>query len=467
VRSSGLLGCQVATRRIVPPGRSDGDAAELARRIGLVLDPWQESILVDSGRQSNGRWSAFESTAIIPRQNGKSFLIVARALAGALLYEEELILYSAHEYRTAQETWRIIRDICESEPVNAYVKPGSKGIRVRPGSEEIHFRNGSRFKLMARTRSSGRGFFPDCLLLDEAFALSQDVMSSVLPSMAARPNPQVYYFSSAGTWESEVLLGLRRRGHQSTSRNYAYWEWHADPTDDTRDPRVWAAANPALGYRITPEAIEREHESMTKKAFQRERLGIWSETATESVLREEDVTNSIVSIPAPPRDGRPIGWGVDVAWDRTGSAIAAAYHDDDGNAVLVLVDAAPGAGWVPGRLAERHGSYGPSGFAYDARGGITDLMQRAERDYDVPSMPLKHADYPAACANLAQRLADGSLRFAAAPALLSDATGAIANRITGGWVWERKVVTPPTHLIAATCALWALEHDEGGTVAVY
>src|SRR5262245_59579896 len=208
---------------------------------------------------------------MVPRQNGKSYLILARALAGVLLYGERLILYSAHEYRTAQETWRMMRDLCESDVMRPYVKR----VRIVAGGESVEFHNGARFKLIARTRSPGRGFSPDTLLLDEGFALNPDVIASVIPSMAARPNPQVYYFSSAGTWESEVLLGLRRRGHAKTARNYGYWEWHAEEGDDFEDPRIHRKANPAYGIRISPESIIRELESMSTKTFGRERLGVW------------------------------------------------------------------------------------------------------------------------------------------------------------------------------------------------
>ena len=207
---------------------------------------------------------------------------------------------------------------------------------------------------------------------------------------------------------------------------------------------------------------------MSRRAFLRERLGIWSESTAETVLDEDRVNALTVDMPVPPADGRPIGWGVDAAWDRTGAAIVAAFHGDDGAPVLVLVDARPGAGWVPDRLAELADRYRVDGVAFDARGNITDLMARAERDHDVPLSPMRYADYPAACADVAQRVIDGSVRFGRAPLLLGDAISAVAQTLPTGWVWSRKVATPPTHLIAATAALWALDRADGGSaVMVY
>jgi len=463
---SAIVGCQEATTRLIPDGRSDTRAQRLAELCGMQLDPWQSEILNESGRRTeDGKWSAFEVCAIVPRQNGKSYMIVARALAGALLYNEKLTLYSAHEYRTAREVWRQLVDICTAE----YMKPYVSKVVISPGSETVTFTNGNRFKLIARTRSSGRGLSPDCIILDEAFALNDEVMATLLPSTSARPNPQVMYFSSAGTWEAQVLLRLRQRGHARVKpRSFAYWEWHADPTDDPGDPRVWAASNPAYGRRLTEAAIQTEYATMTRKSFIRERLGVWSESAVESVLAEDSVIPLVVPVPQPPTDGRRIAWGVDVAWDRSAAAIAAAFTGDDGIPVVTIVDRRGGAGWVAHRLGELSVRYDANHVAYDARGGITDVMERAERDYQVIGAGLRHSDYPAACAAFAQRVAEGSVHIAQVPDLVADAAKASARYLTGGWVWDRKTTTPPTALIAATCALRALDAgDDGSAIAIY
>jgi hypothetical protein len=45
---------------------------------------------------------------IVSRQNGKGAILEARELAGLFQFGEELILHSAHEYRTAMEAFRRI-----------------------------------------------------------------------------------------------------------------------------------------------------------------------------------------------------------------------------------------------------------------------------------------------------------------------------------------------------------------------
>jgi len=95
------------------------------------------------------------------------------------------------------------------------------------------------------------------------------------------------------------------------------------------------------------------------------------------------------------------------------------------------------------------------------------VARNEERLHDVAQLPLKFGAYPSACAALAQRVTDGGIHFGRSPLLLADAIHATAAALPAGWVWDRKVATPPTHLIAATAALWALEHNDGGGVAVY
>lgn len=457
-----MLGEQLATTRILPPGVANDTAVSLAEAVGMGLDPWQSEILIESNRRDHsGHRTARQVVALVPRQNGKSYLVCARILAGALLYDDALTLYSAHEYRTAREVWAVLEGICHSDYMQPLIWDYPRGIKTRGGFEEITFHNGARAKLIARTRRSTRGMSPDCIIFDEAFSVSDEVVNAAIPSMSARPDPQVWYLSSAGTWESFVLMRLRARGHEPATAGMAYWEWHGSPDDNIHDQAVWARCNPGYGRRLTEASIRLELGTLSTRAFQRERLGIWQESTVDSVLRDEEIEALTVDVPRPPTGGEPIGWGVDVAWDRSSAAIAAAFRLD-GVLTVTAVDVRPGASWALERLAQLDQLYGIDGLAFDTRGGLADLMDRAERDYEIALQPLRANEYPAACAALVQRVTERSVHFGRAPALLADAGSAVSKSLTGGWVWDRKTASPPTALIAATCALYALEHGEGG-----
>jgi chaperonin GroEL (HSP60 family) len=69
------------------------DVADLSARAGVVLDGWQELILKTAmGERRDKTWAAKRVGVTVPRQNGKSQLLVARALAGALLFGEKKIV---------------------------------------------------------------------------------------------------------------------------------------------------------------------------------------------------------------------------------------------------------------------------------------------------------------------------------------------------------------------------------------
>jgi phage terminase large subunit-like protein len=438
----------------------------LARAAGMPLYPWQAEILTESARrQSDGAWSAYEVGAIVPRQNGKSFLIVARALAGALLYNDMLTLYSAHEMRTARDVWNLMLGLCRGD----YLEPLVSKVYNNGSIQEITFHNGAKFRMMTRSKTAGRGMSPDCVLFDEALFLAEDVLSAILPAMSARPNPQIWYVSSAGTWESRVLANLRSRGHKVSTRDLAYWEWWGSDEDDVNDPVVWASKNPSYGLGgLGERTIRLELSMLSRKAFQRERLGVWQQSAIEPLLSADDIERLAVPVPQPPTDGRTIGWGLDVSSDRSNAAIAAAFRDDEGIPVVTLVDIRGGAAWVLDRLSELDQAYSIDTVAFDAKGNIVDLMERLDRDYSIGIQPLRQVDYTAACAAFAQHVTEGTVRIGRAPALISDCGAASARTFTGGWVWDRKTPTPPTALIAATDALYSLEHGEGGrNVSVY
>jgi phage terminase large subunit-like protein len=258
----------------VPPSLSSSgrDAVDLAASVGLNLDPWQAFVLDQSlGERGDEKWAAFEVGVIVARQNGKGTILEARELAGLFLFEEQLILHSAHEFKTASDAFRRIRRIVEdSRQFSRRVKQ----IRTANGSEMIELKSGQRLRFVARSKGSGRGFTADTIILDEAYNLGDQEMAALLPTLSARPNPQVWYASTAGDMDSVQLGRVRERGVAGNDPSLAFFEWSAEESDDPADPVTWAKANPALGIRLTEEYIGREHAALAPEAFARERLSI-------------------------------------------------------------------------------------------------------------------------------------------------------------------------------------------------
>jgi hypothetical protein len=246
---------------------SGDDAVELAGIAGLDLDPWQQHVLrVALGERPDGKWSALEVGLIVPRQNGKGSVLEARELAGLFLFGERTIIHSAHEMKTAVEAFLRIRDLCKNTPeldeqVRAYYQSNEK--------TAIELKNGQRLRFMARSDGSGRGFTGDTIILDEAYNLPHATLRAIFSTMSAKSingNPQLWYTSSAGMENSEVLAQVRERGIKGDKR-LAFLEWSAPDDSDLDDRTAWALANPGLNIRISEEFVESERGALGRRGF--------------------------------------------------------------------------------------------------------------------------------------------------------------------------------------------------------
>src|SRR5690606_41747115 len=109
------------------------------------------------------------------------------------------------------------------------------------------------------------------LIRDTHSNFAAEAMSALLPTLSARPNPQIWYTSSAGMTSSEQLRKVRERGIAGSSRRLAYFEWSAPADADLDDREAWAPAHPALRTRTTEALVESERDAMDDPAFGRHR----------------------------------------------------------------------------------------------------------------------------------------------------------------------------------------------------
>lgn len=338
-RSVALLGEQALPRVDVapPPTRANAweDVADLSRRFGVTLDEWQEAVLRSAmGERTDGTWAAKQVGVSAPRQNGKSQLIVARALAGALLFGEKKIVISAHAQDTARETFAKfleIRDVCPAldERIDKVMSALNR--------EFIRFKNGAVIQFKARTVSGSRGFSSDCLLLDEAQILGMPAWVSINSTMSARPNPQVWLLGTPPTPEDngEVFTSIRKAALGGKSRTLAWLEWGADPEDDPALDATRAKANPAWHTRINHEIVQGEYETYPPERFALDRLGRW--------ISEDLIAAAIPEWPGlvGPPPSSPEGGALGVACDVEETRAVLAWCSDPESPFVAINDARP------------------------------------------------------------------------------------------------------------------------------
>lgn len=445
------------------------EAVGLAADVGLVLDPWEAWFLDRSlVERAVDKWAAFEVAGLLSRQNGKGAILEARELAGLFLLDENLLIHSAHEYKTAAEGFRRLLGLVEGSDM---LRRRVRQVRTSHGEEGIELLSRQRLRFLARSGGSGRGFTGDCIILDEAQNLPDAMVEALMPTVSARPNPQVWYMATAPDRDlapCEHLARLRRRAFAGGDPSLFYAEWSIDPHDELCQPdcrehdeptdlRSWARANPGLGIRISAEHIAREYAAMSADGFARERLGVgrWPlDAAAWQVISEQRWT---ASLDARSQLVEPVAFAADINPERTYAAIGVAGRRADGKLHVEVVDHRPRSDWVVGRLQEFVERWRPCAVVVDAAGPAGSLIAPLEAAGLEITKPTAR-EMGQACGQFFDAVGQDALRHLDQVPLATALAGAKRRPLGDAWAWARKsgqVDLSP--LVAVTLAAWGLQ----------
>ena len=426
-----------------------------------MLDDWQAWVLEMSlAEQDDGLHSAFEVGVEVGRQNGKGSIMEARQLAGLYLLGEQLQVHTAHEFRTTFEHFLRITRLIESSPAL-----DRKVMRIRRGAGEqaVELKTGERLRFIARSSGGGRGFSGDTVYLDEAFAVTEQMMGALIPSLSARPNPQYWMLSSAPTASSKVLHAMRARAAKGESPRLFYAAWCNEQGTDPDDWDAIARANPALGGRISPEFIEAERAAMPLPEFLRERLGIPDPLPEDSAARDPKIpadawaaTVTYDSVPINPGE-IVLAFDVSPGGEWSSVAIAAGSLTDP---YVEVIEHQAGTGWLPGRLVELVQKWQPTSLICNSggpAGSVVGAVIHAMRQAGISSDLLHQSTFgemKQACGAFYADVVEGRLRRPPNQGPLDNAAADAAERRLGeSWAWDRRNATVPiSPLVAVTLA---------------
>ena len=268
------------------------EVADLNADAGFAPDA-QQRLSLDAifGRNETGMSVAFEAATVVGRQNMKTGLFKQCAIGWLFLFDERLVVWSAHEFTTSSEAFRDIETLVTNSD---FLRREVKSISHGSGNEAITLLSGARLIFKTRTKGGGRGLSGRKVILDEAYALRPMHMGALLPTLSAQPDPQVLYGSAAGMADSDVLRDVRDRGRAGQD-NMFYLEYCApDPASACQagngcthsknavgcgcdKPDFWLMANPTIGDRMTLEYVSAERKAMPTDEFGRERMGWWDD----------------------------------------------------------------------------------------------------------------------------------------------------------------------------------------------
>ncbi len=447
------------------------EAIDLATSLEMILDG-EQRLALDAilAEKADGSWAGFEAAVIAARQNLKTYLLEVVVLADLFLFGSQLVIWTAHLFPTTMEAFRDLKRIIDS---NDHLRRRVKRISEANGEESIELVSGQRLLFRARSKGGGRGLTGDRVILDEAFALGASEMGSLLPTLSARPNPQVIYASSAGKTDSHVLRGVRDRGRAGGDPSLVYIEWCAPVAacvDDRCDHRpgtpgcalddidAWRQANPALGRRITVEHIEAERRALPAEEFARERLGWWEEPPGQVAglplnLWEASVMSG--------KAGGLLALSVDVTPDLAFASIGRATAVPAG-VRLDVADHRRGTSWVADEVARLRGDL-TIPVALDLGGPAAALnSELAGMDNPIITVNPATSDVAQACSAFLDGLIRRRVWHAPDPLLDAAVRGASRRPLgDGAWAWSRKnSLVDISPLVAVTLALWGIGQAE-------
>lgn len=339
-----------------------------------------------------------------------------------------------------------------------------KLIRTGAGTESIELLNGNRLRFVARSAGSGRGFSGDCVLLDEAYALTDAHMAALLPTLSARPNPQVWYTSSAGMAESTVLHRVRQRALEGQAERLAYFEWSAPDTAESDDVEAWAQANPALGIRINEEFVSSERGVMSDQDFRRERLGIWADDGTGQVI---DLGHWATLADPESELVDPVVFALDMPWDRSSVTVAAGGRRADGVRHGEVMEQRTGTSWAVSYIRERASRWRPAVVLLDGNGPAASLAAELEQQLAEVGVSLLRAGGPEvaqACGSFYDAAMAGEFRHLGDSRLTASVAEARKSDRGDVWRWDRKDARSDiSPLMAVTLAVHgAVAHGDSG-----
>lgn len=435
----------------------------------VALDDWQEFWLDKSlGVDAEDRWAAEECGLTLSRQNGKSTLAVARELCGLFLFGEELIIHSAHERPASFEAFLMLVGIIESsDELSRQVR----AVRKQAGNEGVDLIDGRRIRYRTRTKSSGRGFACDTLILDEAHTLSEASMAALMPMLGTRVGSVVYLGTAVDKTIHEhgfVFSQVRERARSGQAKRLFYAEWspplpldeegrEVSPDaleDEFLDELNVRAANPALGSgRLTLSSIALERRALSSRAFAVERLscgdrptGVVEQHGPISLERWQELLDE---------DSHPLE-PLTLAVDINPAGRASFAVAGSGRTMLSTSAVSP----PYERLREFGKDHAVDRVLVDERLLRLPVRERIEdATYELVE-PVTTADYAQSCATLVSLVNEGRLRHVGASRLTDSLKSAHARTYGDGFLWSRRLsVGDASPIIAATFAAGAIVND--------
>jgi hypothetical protein len=467
------------------------EAIELADAYGIcdgypLAESEKIAVRAILGERSDGTWAAATAGLFGPRQaTGKNDIIATCELAGLLLFGERLIIHTAHEFPTANESFLRVEAVFEAwDDLRRKVSR----IRYANGEQGVELRSGQRLKYRARTGGSSRGFAKaDRVIYDEAQHLSREHIAASGPTRLANPNTQSIYAGSGGLETSAAAWKMRRDAMLGTRPRLAYIEHTAETLSvvdgkvvasspfEPGDRNAWYAAMPGLGRWVTEESVEILFDELGPELGARELLCIWEPELGADDERSIDPARwlQLTDANTDPPDNDTVRLALDAS-PNGGAVFSVAGVRDDGLLYVgireILRPTQKGDLPLKDRVVERALYYSQGVVVED--GVKRQVVKGHNTKLILPPLPspakgwcadleaagveldeLTSSEFAEARSRMIDAVNDGALRHRGNPDLNAAVAG-LVDRVSGdGVMWSRRLSSNIAPFVAATCAL--------------
>lgn len=434
--------------------------------------PWQRycADIIGEINPATGRFKYPRVILSVPRQSGKTTLVLAACIHRMLIVNEAKVWYTAQNGLTASRKWLEL-----VQPIEIGKFPLSSLFKVRKsqGSQALQIpRLQASFSPHPPSEESLHSAQSDLNFIDEAWVFDEHeahaLMQAIIPTQSTRPMAQTIIVSTMGTSRSTWFHGEIAKAKQPNSST-ALIEWGIGPDDDPTDLELVASCHPAYGHTVDMAALEAAADQLAPSEFARA-YGNRATGARERLIPLESWESAQYLDPIP--SDCEVCFAAAVDYDRTESVIVAAALIDD-IPTLEVVDRRPGTGWTAKRLADlvaKHNAPAPIVDNIGPSGTLYDQLCRL----DCQPQKFGARDLSRSCADFMDRLTRVTADGVAAPDIrirpheALDFAAEIAGRRHMGdaWAWDRKTSAGSiAALEAATLGLYAITHRPAPPVA--
>lgn len=354
---------------------------------GVKLLPWQKKVLyrwmaVVQDETGKWVWANPDCGLLVPRQNGKSELLIAR-IVGGVIFLGEAIIYTAHSDNTVSEIKRRVQRFFYDAAAEIRNMLTDEFEKEPKSLDYIELTNGGRCVFRTRTRTGGLGATNDTLLLDEDQEENDAQQEALLPTIAAgkSQNHQTIRAGTPPTTGSSgtVFLRMRKNVLDGKATEICWQEWSVESITNPKDQDAWYETNPSLGYFLMHSAVKGEAEKMAVDSFNKMRLGWIAGVENMRAISDElwaPLAVQKVELPEEPT----IVYAVKFAPDGSAVSLAVGALLPDGKVHVELVERKPmsqGTTWLSQWLLERVKN--PNKIIIDGASGTQLLVEELVR----------------------------------------------------------------------------------------